>query len=329
MMNNCYVIGDIETGKFALDDAIEIIQNRKNEKLIFLGDIYCANESEETIKNINQIMDLLKIEKKIFIDKFENLNDCAKIIEIFQKLYLDKHIDVYSGPYKFKKDPEVMEYLKSELEELNKSNPENIFLFGNKETAIINDFRNVKGFNLLEINNEKIVEFRFQYNYKHISHEARCKFSCKELNILINYLYMCHHIFYINKTLLSHIYLNAKRFSILNPSLTVNQVICGHNRCFGRYFDQYSKINYGIYLIDISHDDEHLIKNYLYLSPNEIKFYSLDKRAKEVLSLIMPAKETFLQSFDSNPKLIPDGNIGAIYFRSSYLEKIKNGHSNE
>lgn len=329
MMNNCYVIGDIETSKFALDDAIEIIHNRKNEKLIFLGDIYCPNLNNETIKNINQIMNLLKIEKKIFIDKLENLNDCTKIIEIFQKLYLDKHINIYSGSYKFKKDPEVMDYLKSELEEINKSNPENIFLFGNKEIAIINDFRDVKGFNLLEINNEKIAEFRFQYNYKHISFESRCKFSCEELNILINYLYLCHHIFYINKTLLSHIYLNAKRFSILNSNLTINQVICGHNRCFGRYSDQYSKINYGIYLLDISHDDEHIIKNYLYLSPNELRFYSLDKRSKDILRSVMPAKETFLQSFDLNPELILDGNIGSISFRSNYLDKIKNCYSNK
>lgn len=332
MTENAYIVGDIESNNYALNDALEIIQNRKNEKLIFLGDIYCPNSSSETIKNIELIMEKLGYKFHNYIDKLENLNDCAKIINIFQKIYLDKRINIYSNSYKFNKEISTYEYLQNEINEFISKNPQNVFLFGNKEIAIINDFRDVKGYNLREIDGEIYSEFRFQYSYKHNSFEVKYKFSCREINVLINYLYNCNHIVYMHKTIMSHIYLNAKRFANLNTKLLINQFICGHNRCFGRFIDKYSKcidkfskIYYGIYLLDISHDQEHIIKNYLYLSANEIKYFVLDERAKDVLKSIMFAEETFLKSFDS----VLGSNIGSLMFRSDYLDTIKNGNTNK
>ena len=319
-MSEYLIIGDIEDGIHSYEDAIEAIDNRGKKKIIFLGDIYTPRSSSLCIKRLETILNKFGYEIPEVITEFKTINDCKLAISKFEELYQYKCIDIYTYNDRFKRELPTSSIILSDIVSSKMTSDEGIFLFGNKEVEILRDFHSIKGINIID----GYAVFSYQYSFKHKTHENVLRYSPHDVNVLLMYFSLCRHVFYVYNTLITHIYINSRTLTQMKiGGLDIRQTICGHNRCFGKYRDNANPF-ISIYIIDISHEEEHLLKNYIRLRPNEITFFSLNPEASDTLKHTMSANRTFLMSFDD-----VGHSVGAIAFRRAQLETIKNGYNDK
>ena len=306
-----YVVGDIENSIISYQDAINLINLVKQKHtIIFLGDIYTPTDPLGSIRRIETIMKKLEIPILNFITctaKQSSIEICLDIHNKLNQLFQNKNIEIYTPNNKLKLGNKQEETIKNILRHDFRSTQEKImqnkpvFLFGNKELDIIRDLKNLQGVN--------IVDRRFTGTFKFLSKQQMrtetLSLSIHDLNILFTYLYMCQHFAFINNILMGHIYINTKLIvkyidsGKYGEELTIKNIIAGHNRSFGKYFDQtlHSVKNYvTINLLDISHETRRNVRNYLTVTNEKIKFIPLDKCIEFMLNFKMDASTTFLKS---------------------------------
>ena len=314
------IIGDIEDGKYSYDDAIEAIDNRNNTKVVFLGDIYTPRSNSLSISRVETILRKFGYTIPEVIKQFKTTDDCQLAINKFEEIYRAKTIDIYTCNDRFKRDDVTKAIILQDIITSEECRSDAVFLFGNKEVEILRDFHSIKGINII---GDSAI-FSYQYNFKHKTHENTLKYTAHDVNVLLAYFKLCRHVFFKFNTLITHIYINSRIVvQTLLPDSHIEQTICGHNRCFGKYKDN-ANSDVGIYVIDISHEDDHCVKNYIRLRKNEVTFFSLTSEASDTLKHTMSANKTFLMSFDDVGHC-----IGAIAFRKAQLETIKNGYINK
>ena len=317
-MSEYYIIGDIEDGQYSYNDALEVIGIKDNKRIIFLGDMYTHRSKTVSISRIENILNKFGHNITNYIDNFNELSDCQRAIDLFEDIYRKKNIDIYTFNDRFKRDEVVTKIIINDIITSRKITSREVFLFGNKEVEILRDFHAIKGFNVVD----NIAIFSYQYSFKHNTYENTLKYNAHDVNVLLTYLSLCRHVFYVYNTIITHMYINSRTITQMKiPVLDIRQTICGHNRCFGKYRD-HANPNISIYIVDISHEENHIIKNYIRLRPNELTFFSLDSEASDALKHTMMASKTFLMSFNDIGH-----SIGAIEFRRSQLEAIKNGYN--
>ena len=311
------VIGDIEDGAYSFEDALYAIDNRNERKIIFLGDIYTPRSNSISIPRVETILHKFGYDIPELITEFGTIDDCKNAINYFETIYRNKSIDIYTFNDRFKKESLTTSVITNDIASSKNNTDPVIFLFGNKEVEILRDFHTIKGINIVDGS----AIFSYQYSFKHRVHENTLKYTPHDVNVLLKYLSLCRHVFYTYHTLITHIYINSRILTQMKiGGLDIRQTICGHNRCFGKYRDNANPF-IGIYIIDTSHEDDHLVRNFIRLKYDEITFFSLDDEATDALKHTMSANRTFLMCFDDIGH-----SIGAIAFRRAHLEAIKHGH---
>lgn len=295
-----YVVGDIEDSVKSYNDALNLVDKQKYKvPIVFLGDIYTPTDPHGSIQRIEVLLGKFGIICHEFFapNNEDNLEQCARFQKIMNDTWSALCMDIYSNSNKIR-TIEKQDMLKATIQRsiinstvyatLNAP----VFLFGNKEIDILRDLKNL---NALSINNNEISG-KFAYSAKNKKYETEIKFTFNEMNILLSYLMQCVHACFLNKILLSHIYLNAKNLIKARIVPSTQTVISGHNRAYGRFVDD-ELPNVDIYLIDISHEKEDLMKNYLTVSPcGNIEFVSHNPDIKLMEKKTMNVGETFLKS---------------------------------
>jgi len=310
-MNRTFVFGDIEDNEDAFKDVIECIRSQSlASRFIFLGDIYTPKFPSLAIKHIAQIIWELgvPIHKLIDIDfdEFEasteeTYNFCESIKRAFSNLRKEKRVDIYTVNNKFRTgtqpdksglipNDEVEAMIRNDL---SSSAPARYhFLFGNKEVDILKDLSNVADANIID---GRFIA-HFIYYRKHVRNESVIEFSLKELNILLNYLTLCHHFYYETghlPTMYQHIYTNARAISKYAFFPKVARIVAGHNRCYGRYKD--SSLHAEIYMLDITHEKIKGIRNCLMLAGDKLYYFASNVEIRELLRTRLSANKTFLK----------------------------------
>lgn len=317
-----FVIGDIEDSDIAFFDALTCIDMiNKTEfdylKLLFLGDIYTSKNPSMSIKRIEMIFIKLRIPIVHYIDeKFSELERtgeeiyeyCNNIKNKFDEIYDIQNIDLYSTSNKFKHIKEIERILDRDKENRKRF----IFLLGNKEIDLIRDLHGITSMNI--INGDFVSNFT--YFDKHKKYEITIKFTIHEVNVLINYLLYCSHVFITENILMTHIYTNARLLIKAKKIENIKKVIAGHNRCFGRFIDTDHE-NLEIYILDISHEKAGVIRNFIYLLNNEVNYFPLKEIVYQILTYKFSANKTFLRGGWG-----PD-DVGTLEFYLSRFDDIK------
>lgn len=303
-MERTFVFGDIEDNEIAFNDVIECICSQPiSTRYIFLGDIYTPKSPSLSIEHIARIMWELgiPIQQLINIDA-DAYTSCEMIKRAFSELRASKQVDIYTVNNKFRTgtvpnkngiipNDEVENMIKNELS-YSSTESRVRFLLGNKEVDILKDLSNITNANI--INNRFIGHFI--YYKKHVRNESFLNFSIEELNILLNYLSLCHHFYYDAAhipTMYQHIYTNARAISKYSFFPKISRIVAGHNRCFGRYKD--SNLHAEIYMLDITHEHIDGVRNRLMLVGDKLYYFSSNKEVREMLHSRLSANRTFLK----------------------------------
>lgn len=315
-MESFYVVGDIESNDRAFDDAIECIKLSHEKMIVFLGDIYSSADSSKSVSHIAEILWRLQIPVQKCIDETfkatehsteEVFKFCNDIKSLFTTLFFYHRLDLYTITNKLKNGPGFAKLVQRELEPKEDNY---VFILGNKECNLITDMHYLSETN--------IIDGRFVGNYKYIfqhkTYQSKVSFSLHELNVLITYLNLSSHFFIRNETLFTHIYVSGRYLMKIAKLPNIRRIVSGHNRCFGIYRDPAnSKIE--IFMMDVSHEKDSLIKNYILIQGDNIIFFTSDEIARSCINrCVFSAKKTFLSS---------PTNTTTIDFYWKHLEELQ------
>ena len=314
--NEFYVIGDIESNERSFADAAECIRLSRPRRLplIFLGDVFDRKNLDNSLKNIEFLLKQFGANIKSFVTNRTTIDEIKNIFRIIQKA---KSLDAYDEKCKLKYLEHNQGLLSTEGYDLCvDKKPIYIFIYGNKEIAFVKDMASLE----MGRFDESHV---FTTSYAYLDRQKQrvnkeLSLTNYELNVLITYLSLCKSFVIWRDVLLTHIYSNAlvlKNYLFDNRSVLIRKVICGHNRCFGRFFDSKNK-GLDIYIFDLSFEQPNVqLKNYLrvYLdsssrssssdderghqhrSKSNIEIYSSSARIKSIFASHLNARMTFLR----------------------------------
>lgn len=302
-----FIIGDIEESSDAFTDAIECLRMlERGDRVVFLGDIYTSHSTKLSIRRIANILCRLRIPIRNYIDisfwpsehtPEEVAYFSYSIRQCFTNLYEYQKISIYSANNKIKTSAAFNEILERDLNMSYDSNTSFVFLFGNKEVDVISDLHSVSEACVHEVNNECVFTGKYTYYYKHKRYDSVIEMNLEELNILLNYLYLCRHFYYENYMLMTHIYTNGRTIMKQKNFPTVKKTFSGHNRCYGTYNDVRAP-TVDINLLDVSHEQQHFIKNYIVIPRPDLHYAKYITEHDDIRSLLiarMSANKTFLR----------------------------------
>lgn len=309
-----FIIGDIEENSDAFTDAIECLRMlEKGDRVVFLGDVYTSHSPKLSVRRIANILCRLRIPIKNYINTAfmpsehtpeEVAYFSYSIREQFSNLYDYQKIFIYSASNKIKTSVAFNEVLERDLNLSYSSTTPYVFLFGNKEVDVISDLHSVSEACVHEVEGKGVFTGRFTYYFKHKRYDSIIEMNLEELNILLNYLYLCRHFYYENHMLMTHIYTNGRTIMKQKNFPIVKKTFSGHNRCFGKYTDTRAP-TIDINLLDVTHEQQHFIKNYIVIPRPDIQSVKYITEHDEIRALLldkMSANKTFLRGGWSSRK---------------------------
>lgn len=305
MNTDFFVVGDIEEKHNLFKDAINCIIKARALKIpvIFLGDILDRNNLKRSVKNISKILSLYGVPITNYLSSSSTIDDVRRCFEI---IYSSKLISAYKTKNKLFKKSDDSHFLSSFLERegydlSSQKKPMYLFIFGNKEIDFIKDMASLK---MGLINNDTFSSsftYSFQSSLNSSINFSSSKISLKlsDLNTLIAYFNLSRSFVLAGDFLLTHIYHNALILRTLVFQIhrrKINNLICGHHRCFGQYFDPKFKSINRIFILDISSErDDIQLKNFIKVSSNgDVNFFTDNPLIKKIVNTPMNARSTFL-----------------------------------
>lgn len=242
-MSTYRVFGDIE-GNMEIFESIKRELNT-NQCFIFLGDIFSIKNINSSIIIIKYLMNYFEFKIKEYFDD----NTDSKIIKHkIHQLKSKKSIESYN--------PNYSQFWLSIPKENDSYDKKCIFLFGNKEIEFICEI--IRSSSITVDNNKNvIINSKFFDKCSQNTKSSTMKITLHQLNVLYNYLNLCHHYYIYNNTIYIHCYFN---FCKLRSNKDIKNIVCGHNKGYGKFYDhKFDNIN--IFMVDFTEYNKTIPEN--------------------------------------------------------------------